>query len=222
MSLGRYDSNSEATDIKTIELQPFTDSNGRPPEFLLIVVKVLDYQIMFSFRFTGLARTSIALEKNYNPRIRVDKNGTITFGAVLDDEGHPFLKLKFLYFDEIDNRMTKMELVAKRTDYLEPPQYDLSKNEKLRLGFPIPEDSQVQKTNMPETSSSSDISTMINNLSQWTTGTARQMKKVESLKSNLNLELSLAKRVLEQVADLADDEPTSPGAGNSKRRRIVS
>lgn len=222
MSVGRYDPSSEATSIQSILLDPINDSDGRPPGLLSIVVDVLEYEIIFSFRFSGLARVPLQLEKNYNPRLRVDKRGIITFGAVLDDKGHPFIKLEFCYFDKVDKRMNMMELVAKRVDDVDPSEYELSKNEKLRLGFPIPEDSQIPKIKMPETTSSSEISVMVENLNQWTMGTARQVKLVESLKSNLDQELSLAKYFLKQAADLADDEPTSPGARNSKRKRIMS
>lgn len=222
MSVGRYDPSSEATSFQSILLEPINDSDGRPPEVLSILVDVLEYEMMFSFRLMSSARAPLQLEKNYNPRLRVDKRGIITFGAVLDDKGHPFLKLEIWYFDKVDKRMNKMELVAKRVDDVDPSQYELSKNEKLRLGFPIPEDSQIPKIKMPETTSSSDIRFMVDNLTQWTMGTARQVQKVESLKSELDQELSLAKCFLKQAADLATDEPTSPGARNSKRKRITS
>lgn len=213
---------SKATSIQANVLQPSNNSNNKPAQLFSIAVEVLKYHLVFNFLFTGRAKSSVELHQNFNLRFKTAEKATITFGAVLDDQGHPFLGLEILYSDKVDIRMKKMELVAKKVDDIGPSQYDLSKNEQLRLGFPIPEDSQVQKTEMPETTSSSDISVMVDNLTQWTAGTARQIKKVELLKYELDQELSLAKRFLQQAADLATDEPTSSGAGNSKRKRIMS
>lgn len=87
------------------------------------------------------------------------------------------------------------------------------------MGFPIPEDSQVKQTKVLEIKPGDSMDVMTQKLSTWTTGMARQVRKIEALRSDLHEKLKSAKRDLQQATDLETDEPPSPSAKRFKRKR---
>ena len=120
-----------------------TDRGGKP---LWINVHWKDmFQIQYKGHYTDKVCSSYKFEECESDYYDFSENCEMYFGAVRDDNGHPFLRLRFEYGPS--NKKTRdsdpwgpIEIVAKRICDDGPGEFgkrDFSKNEKMRLGFPM-------------------------------------------------------------------------------------
>jgi hypothetical protein len=71
----------------------------------------------------------------------VENEAVLTFSAIRDEQGYPYLKCNFATNEhDPDGDMVNIEFVAKRTDTEGIRQLGLTKNEKLRLGYAVWDD----------------------------------------------------------------------------------
>ena len=127
----------------------------------------------------------------------------IYVGIVLDDQGFPFLKYRATYTDPNDKILRISECVAKKTTVPGLKSNDLTKNEKLRLGFPIPED----KATQPKPNSEDSPEDVVRNLGRYAGYTASQIGKVQRLRDEMNDQLRTSRAVLQDAVDLSLDVP---------------
>ena len=120
-----------------------TNRDGRP---LWVNVHWKDsFSIQYRGAYTNKVSSSYKYEHSQSDHYDFSGDCEMYFGAVRDDNGHPFLRLRFEYGPS-DKKRRKVEpwgpieMIAKKITDDGPGEFgkrDLSKNEKLRLGFPM-------------------------------------------------------------------------------------
>ena len=92
-------------------------------------------------KYTDDVMSTFGLEKNASSKeYEFSETAEMYFGSVHDDNNHPFLRLHFECATTETGSFSPIEIIAKRIDNSGPGDLgkrDLSKNEKLRLGFPM-------------------------------------------------------------------------------------
>lgn len=184
------------------------DSNGtmkREPETqgsqsYQIIYRVGIHDLIYGLTFTDsvstrLVRLSDSLT-DWGPTARIH------FGIVHDDQGFPFLKFRANYTDS-SNYSNILESVSKKTDLSGLYSKDLTKNEKLRLGFPIPED----KATRPRPVADESPREIMRVLGKYTHATAIQIAKVQTLRGEMNNQLRTSRAVLQDAVNLSLDVP---------------
>ena len=124
------------------------DSEARSHDDLQVSLNYRDWNLEFTGRFaTEEAATVLHLSSNDSPDVGdVDNEATLAFGSVLDDRGYPFLRIMLSACEATNGSddMVPIEIVAKKTDTTEVHKLELSKNERLRLGFAVRSDGQFE------------------------------------------------------------------------------
>lgn len=193
-------------------------------------------QIAFKFMKWGLVyqgyydqdsiATKLRLVENSTPNlVEPDDEAVLTPALVRDDQDHPIIAFSTsalqLDVSQSQDALQNMEFVAKMTDGLGVYPLELSRNERLRLGFRHDDDGNFDVCHGSKPISSSSRSSRNHRESEWEAG-ARFTKAVSELK-RLNEERirvkeeikSLRHRIYEDVEELGLSPPPSPAA---KRR----
>lgn len=94
---------------------------------------------------TQLTLTANATENE----VDCDDEAVLMFGIVTDDQGFPFLRFNLSASEVAAGRdsLQSIEFIAKKTDTLGLHCLELTKNEKLRLGFPVRVDGTFEHDN---------------------------------------------------------------------------
>ena len=115
---------------------------------LQVTMNYRDWNLEFSGNYaTEEPATVLYLSSNDSPDVGdVDKEATLAFGSVLDDRGYPFLRIMLSACEAASGSddMVSIEIVAKKTDTTEVHKLELSKNERLRLGYAVRSDGQFE------------------------------------------------------------------------------
>lgn len=160
----------------------------------------LSYSSVFSDAVsTNLTRSPNSLTE-WGPAAKIH------FGVVCDDQGFPFLKFRATYTDPRDNSLNILESVAKKTDSSGLHSRDLTKNEKLRLGFPIPEDKPARTKPVKDESPKGIMAT----LESYAHATALQIEKVDHLRVEIDEQLRSSRAILQNAVNLSLDVPAEP------------
>lgn len=124
------------------------DSEARAHDDLQVSLNYRDWNLEFTGQFgTEEPATVLHLSSNDAPEVGdVDNEATLAFGSVLDDRGYPFLRIMLSACEASSGSddMVSIEIVAKKTDTTEVHKLELSKNERLRLGFAVRSDGQFE------------------------------------------------------------------------------
>ena len=124
------------------------DSEARAHDDLQVSLNYRDWNLEFTGQFaTEDPATVLYLSSNDAPDAGdVDNEATLAFGSVLDDRGYPFLRIMLSACEASSGTddMSSIEIVAKKTDTTEVHKLELSKNERLRLGFAVRSDGQFE------------------------------------------------------------------------------
>ena len=156
--------------------------------------------------------TKLELKANTTPRrVDADDEAFLLFGAVLDDQGFPFLQFctaaspREARLDHLQN----IEFVAKKTDPTGIHCLELTKNEKLRLGYPVRSDGTFEEE---EGSTSSNIreesyESLTRQLHEHTEAQAKIIERLKSIRTKMDEQLrNVGQRVFSMT-------PQSSGAG---------
>lgn len=184
------------------ELKAEPEVKGHEP--YQMVYQFGPHDLSYSINFTDAVSTSLTRWQDSNTEW--GPSAKIHFGIVQDDQGFPFLKFRATYTDPAEETLNVLESVAKKTDHSGLYSKDLTKNERLRLGFTIPEDQATRSK--PETDDSAKG--MVNTLERYTSATASQISKVKRLREDIHCELRKAEEVIQEAVNLSLDVPADP------------
>ena len=124
------------------------DAEVRSRDDLQVTLNYREWNLEFTGRYaTQDPATVLHLSVNDSPDVGdVDNEATLAFGSVLDDRGYPFLRIMLSACEASSGSddMVSVEIVAKKTDTTEVHKLELSKNERMRLGYAVRSDGQFE------------------------------------------------------------------------------
>ena len=180
-----------------------TDANIR------LVLKFRDWHLEYvgTFNTEGPA-TIVYLTTNETPEVgEVDNEATIAFGCVIDDQGYPFMRVNTSGCEASSGAddMLDIEIVAKRTDTTQVSKLELSKNERLRLGYEVRSDGRFEDIiGLGEpTDSYEDLTRQ---LSEHTSATARIARQLTMIRAKMDEQLREAVESGTQVRNMYQDQ----------------
>ncbi|KAL9631470.1 MAG: hypothetical protein Q9164_005874, partial [Protoblastenia rupestris] len=131
--------------------------------------------------------TTFKLKANTTPhRVDADDEGFLIFGAVLDDRRFPFLQFSTAAsgtearLDHLQN----IEFVLKKTDTTGIHCLELTKNEKLQLGYPLCADGTFE-----DSAENQSYETITRELQEHTEGQARCIEKLNLIREKTDQQL---------------------------------
>ncbi len=124
------------------------DAEARSHDDLQVTLNYREWNLEFTGKWSvDEPATVLHLSSNDSPDVGdVDNEATLAFGSVLDDRGYPFLRIMLSACEASSGSddMVSVEIVAKKTDTTEVHKLELSKNERLRLGYAVRSDGQFE------------------------------------------------------------------------------
>lgn len=147
--------------------------------------------------------TKFELAANTTPQlVEADDEAVLLFGAVLDDQGSPFLQLAIAAnpVDSGENHLQNMEFIAKRTDTTGINCLELTKNEKLRLGYPVRPDGTFEDGTQVENTESYE--SLTRQLGEHTEAQAVIIEKLAGIRAKMDKQLRDVGRAGQRVIEL--------------------
>ncbi len=139
----------------------FRHTEGRDERHFDVTLHFGTLDLEWTLDYDDQTVNHLKLLHNKNPGDgNVDDEAILTFSELRDEQGFPYLRCNFATNEhDPDGEMVNIEFVAKRTDTEGVQQLGLTKNEKLRLGYPVwddgtfePEEEDVELNNQnPDT-----------------------------------------------------------------------
>ena len=195
-----------------IRNQPYSHENGAYPILDLTVNYNYDqWSKQCSFRYAGAG----VMELNRSRDSKDSPIGNLGFGVVTDDQGNPFVRVEI--YDTLGSLLTPTGriVVAKKTIHTVVFQFGMTKNERLRLGFPVPTSPkpEIEPKSKQETDTLEDVATT---LREQTICLATTIDKIRQTRGRMDYRLTKARNQLQEAVDLANERPEP----EAKRRKI--
>lgn len=188
--------------IQRVELK---DKRKRNPNDLLVSLAWQQWSLEYSGMpyNTESPATVVHLSANENPEAGdVAKEAILCFSTVLDDQGYPFLRISIQACEagSGSDDMQLIQLVAKKTDDSGIHMMELTKNEKLRLGFAVDADGAFE--NGPGAESLLSFESLTKKLAYHTSAQARIMEQVAAVRQRMDEQLREASLAGQRVVSL--------------------
>ena len=179
---------------------------------LMVTLHFMDWQLEYTGTYnTDGPATNLYLSHNETPEVGdVDQEATLAFGTVLDDRGYPFLRINLsaCQASSGSDDMEPIEIVAKRTDTTEVHKLELSKNERLRLGYVVRADG-VFEDPVAQTEPSDTYESLTRQLKEHTTASMRIIQQINKIRSRLDEQMLEAAESGQQIRNMYDDHRMS-------------
>lgn len=190
---------------------------------LMVTLTFRDWHLEYTgiYNMSGPA-TTLYLSSNETPDVGdVDKEATLAFGTVLDDRGYPFLRISLsaCEAESGDDDMQPIEIISKKTDTTEVHKLELSKNERLRLGYAVRADGHFEDiVGMGEPTDSYE--SLTRQLSEHTAASARIAQQLTVVRARMDEQLREAAESGKQIRSIYNEHRLSlPSRGPSTSSR---
>ena len=134
----------------------------------------------------------------------VENEAMLTFSDVRDESGYPYARFSFSTNEHNpDDDMVNIEFVAKRTDETGIKNLGLTKNEKLRLGYPVWEDGTFEAENSDEEVTGTNAESLNKQLQRHTEASVKIHAKLVKLRNNADKHVANATAGMQQALNQA-------------------
>ena len=206
-------------------IEPADKRKKAAHENLHVEFKFCQWGLEYQGRYNtdGLATKLTLVDNTTKDLVDADDDAVLFFGAVRDDQDFPFLSFgtSALPRDARLEHYQNMEFVAKKTDETGIQTLELTRNERLRLGYRMNEDGIFD--DFLETSAQRAISradrnesyeTLMRQFREYTEARERTMEKIATLRARMDQEL-LQEGISPQYR--APNRPMAVANGGTKR-----
>lgn len=134
----------------------------------------------------------------------VENEAMITFSEVRDESGYPYLRFSFSTNEHNpDDDMVNIEFVAKRTDPTGVHQLGLTKNEKLRLGYPVWDDGTFEPENSDEEVMGQSADSLNKQLQRHIEASVKIHARLVTMRNNVDKQVANATNGMQQALNQA-------------------
>ncbi|KAL9073004.1 MAG: hypothetical protein Q9161_003226 [Pseudevernia consocians] len=134
----------------------------------------------------------------------VESEAMVTFSEVRDESGYPYLRFSFSTNEHNpEDDMVNIEFVAKRTDETGVHQLGLTKNEKLRLGYPVWDDGTFEPENSDEEVTGQSADSLNKQLQRHIEASVKIHAKLVTMRNNVDKQVANATNGMQQALNQA-------------------
>ena len=134
----------------------------------------------------------------------VDTEAVLTFSDLRDEQGFPYLRCNFKTNEhDQDGDMVNIEFIAKRTDTEGIQQLGLTKNEKLRLGYPVWDDGTFEPEDEDEELNNQNPDSLNKQLQRHIESSVKIHTKMVNIQNNINKQVTNATNGMQQAMQQA-------------------
>ena len=141
----------------------------------------------------------------------VDDEAILTFSDLRDEQGFPYLRCNFATNEhDPDGEMVNIEFIAKRTDTEGVQQLGLTKNEKLRLGYPVFDDGTFEPEDSDEELNNQNPDSLNKQLQRHIEASVKIHTKMCMIQNNINKQVTNATNGMQQAMQQAWRSVSNP------------
>lgn len=141
----------------------------------------------------------------------VENEAMVTFSEVRDESGYPYLRFSFSTNEHNpEDDMVNIEFVAKRTDETGVHQLGLTKNEKLRLGYPVWDDGTFEQENSDEDVTGQSAESLNKQLQRHIEASVKIHAKLVTMRNNVDKQVANATNGMQQALNQAWRSASQP------------
>ena len=190
----------------------FTHAEGQDEHHFDVALHFGSLDIEWTLEHQKKTVNVLKMAHNNNPgEGAVEDDAVVTFSDLRDEQGYPYLRCNFATNEhDPDGEMVNMEFVAKRTDIEGIQQLGLTKNEKLRLGYPVWDDGTFEPEDMNKEVNSMNPDSLQKQLQVHIEASVKIHAKLCTIQNNINKQVTNATNGMHQAMQQAWRSVSNP------------
>ena len=162
-------------------------------------------ELEYSLNYLDQIVNALELANNKAPAEGlVENEAMVTFSEVRDESGYPYLRFSFSTNEhQPEEDLVNIEFVAKRTDETGVRNLGLTKNEKLRLGYPVWDDGTFEPENSDEEVGGQSADSLNKQLQRHIEASVKIHAKLVTMRNNVDKQVANATNGMQQALNQA-------------------
>ncbi|KAL6719071.1 hypothetical protein ACLMJK_003306 [Lecanora helva] len=192
----------------------FRHTEGQDERHFDVVLHFGTLDLEYTMEYQDKTVNHLELVRNNSPGDgEVEKVAMLAFSDARDEQGFPYLRCNFATNEhDPDREMVNIEFIAKRTDTEGIQQLGLTKNEKLRLGYPVWDDGTFEPEDSEEEVNNQNVDSLNKQLQRHIEASLKIHSKLVNIQNHINKQVTNATNGMQQAMQQAWRSVSHPAA----------